>query len=484
MFFEFSFLVWVRFFLFCMVDKFFNDSNISFNSLSWNKAYTNLFRVQFRLFKSVLVGNRLLAFSFQNLLLRSNSLFLISVREITQIDIFRRIPGIDSKIYLDFSERFELMQFLKKNFFNWLPQKLKKVLIIKKDGSSLVINISSISDRCWYTVIKYVLSPAHEASFSYRNFGFRLYNNVFELQRLILLNMNDIKNFVQKRLLFFDFQPCFVRFNHGFLLNKLFISRAIKLIIFRFFKFGFLPGFFSNLSCLTFNSVLANILLGEIDDFHSSVRYGYDSLFFLKPLDDEKVILKRVNDFLAKAGMYINFTSKLLIPYKDFNFLNWNFSVTSRFDVICIPTFHSYQFFLRRVKRIINNSNFGAKIKCLKLGPIIQDWYFYNRFTNLEYLKYSLYFIKKRTFKIFNSEVNQDRYSSKVLINKCFSFTQINAKTPRKGDFFTTFHMSFWFDYSSFLEYSNSFKVFFKKDFKCCLCIHCGSRMIIKKFNY
>lgn len=115
-----------------MFDKFSDDPNISWNYVSWRKAYTNLYRVQFRLFKSVLVDNRLLAFSFQNLLLKSNSVFLIAIREVTQTDSFRRIPGVDGKVYLDFSERFELMQFLKNNFSTWAPNKLKKVLITKK----------------------------------------------------------------------------------------------------------------------------------------------------------------------------------------------------------------------------------------------------------------------------------------------------------------------------------------------------------------
>ena len=467
-----------------MVDKFFNDSKISWNSLSWNKVYNNLFRVQFRLFKSVLVGNVLLSFSFQNLLLKSDSLFLISIREVTQLDIFRRIPGIDLRVYLDFSERFELMQFLKNKFSRWQPQKSKKVLITKKDGSYIVVNLSTISDRCWQTIVKYVLFPAHEAKFSYRNFGFRLYNNVFDLQRLILLNMNDKFNFFQKRLLFFDFQPCFGNCNYTYLLNKLIISRVIKLLIFRFLKFGFIPGFFPTLGFLGFSSILANILLSEIDNFHSSVRYGYDSIFFLKPLDDEAFLLKKVNNFLCKAGLGKSYRSKLFLAGKGFNFLNWNFSINSSFDVICIPSFGNYQSFLRRVKRIINNSNYGAKIKCLKLYPIIQDWYFYNRFTNLEYLRASIYFLKKRTFKIFNSEVNQDRYSTKFLINKCFAFNFGKINTFKKGDFFNTFHISFWFDYSSFLLRTNFFELFLKKEFKYCLCIHCGARMVMKKFNF
>lgn len=455
-----------------MFDELVNDSGASWIYISWRRSYNNLFRIQNRIFKSVLVGNYSLAFSLQSLLFNSNSIFLISIREVTQIDILRRIAGVDGRIYLDFSERFELLQFLMKNFFSWVPNKLRRVLITKKDGSFFYINLASIADRCWQNVVKYSLSPSHEALFSYTNFGFRVYNNIFDLKKLILLNINDVKLSDQKRVMIFDFSSCCSKFNFSYLLNNILLTRNLKLIVFRFLKLGCYPDFVNISSHLNFTSLLANILFTEVDFSNYCFRFGYNLIFFLRPLDNEKYILKTLVNFLDKAGLSHNYESRLVGVTDGFGFLDWNFFVSLGFGGCCIPSFDNYQSFLRRIKRIINNSNYGAKIKSLKLFPVIQDWYYYNRFTNLEYLKVLLFFVKKRTFKIFNSESKQDRYSSKILINKCFNFNFGEIDLKLRDSFFITQHVSFWLD-----------DLFILKDFNF-HCIHCGVRMILDNFKF
>ena len=37
--------------------------------------------------------------------------------------------------------------------------------------------------------------------------------------------------------------------------------------------------------------------------------------------------------------------------------------------------------------------------------------------------KFSLFFVQKRAFKVFNKESKQDSYSTKKLLKKCFAFT-------------------------------------------------------------
>lgn len=458
------------------MDNSFTGFYTNWNQLSWKKSYNNLFRVQFRLFKSVLVANKSLAFSFQNILFSSTSIFLIAIREVTQLDIFRRLSGIDGKLYLNFADRFELVSLLKINLSSWLPSKIKKIFITRKNGSFVRLGLFSISDRCWQTVIKYSLFPAHEAFFSYRNFGYRFYNNVFDLQNIIFLNLSQFYSF-QKRIFLFNFRNCVNKFNYNYFLSKLYIPRRFKLVVFRFLKLGFTLEFFAESGCLDFSSFLANILFSEIDFLHPSVRYGYDLMFFLKPLENEIDILQRVNICLSKLGIDLFYTSKILSSEIGFNFSDWSYVLSYHRGLICTPGFDNYQAFLRRVKRVINNSNYGSNIKSLKLFPIIRDWYYYNRFTNTYFLKLSLFFIKKRAFKIFNSESKQDRYSSKVLIDKCFNFVLLNKTVSEKNDFFITTHISFcFFNLLNVrnLSFSEKFSVEYLNFF---YCIHCGKRM-------
>ena len=384
----------------------------------------------------------------------------------------RRIPGIDGRIYLDFSERFELNLYLHNNLTNWKPDKVKKVLLMKKDGSSFSVRISTISDRCWQTVVKYALSPAHEALFSYRNFGFRFYNDIFDLQNILMLNLSKESFGIEKRFFLFDFSNCSGQIDISYLLKKLFLPRSIKLGIFRLTKFGFLPEFFTLSSLLNLSSLLSNVAFSSLDYFHSSVRVGNNIIFFLKPYDNEFSIIKKVNCFLTEIGLNFSYSCKILSPVIGFNFLDWNFSLSSDKNIVCIPSFQSYQIFLRRVKRIINNSNYGANIKCLKLFPIIRDWRFYNRFVTLESLKFSLFFIKKRAFKVFNSESKQDQYSTKFLINKCFNF-DLPLCGPNKDSFILE-HITFWSNSPFNFDFLNDHKI---QNF----CIHCGSKVYLHK---
>lgn len=113
----------------------------------------------------------------------------------------------------------------------------------------------------------------------------------------------------------------------------------------------------------------------------------------------------------------------------------------------------------------------------MKLSPILKEWKVYNKFSHLAGFRYSLYFIKKRAFKIFRNESRQDLYSAKRLLEKSFSFDLHDTSriffTSSRG-FLLNNHKSFWVDHN--LNYlHNSLNGFFYTSFKkFYYCIHCG----------
>lgn len=159
-----------------------------------------------------------------------------------------------------------------------------------------------------------------------------------------------------------------------------------------------------------------------------------------------------------------------------FDFIHWHFAFDYNKKIFTVPSFDNYQKFLRRIKHIVNNSNYGASIKANKLYPIIKEWKLYHRFSRLANFKYSFFFVKKRAFKIFNKESKQDFYSSKRLLDKSFSALNIEDKyfIPSKLSFCG--HMTFWFDFQSrknnfLFSNENSLNLF-----RNCFCIHCGMK--------
>lgn len=446
-------------------------------TLSWDKSLDKLSLLQKRLYKSVFIGDFRMALILQKLILCSNCARLLAIRYVTQVSSYKKIAGLDAKISLSFMERYELNQFIKNNVNNWISQPLRKVLIIGRDGSTNFVRISTVSDRSWQFLIKFCLEPVHEAAFHPFNFSFRQSYSLYDLQKHISLVLGTKALGEQKRVLFINLEKCLCSFNSNYLLKKIIAPRSIKLGIFRLLKKNFSLGFpteekfqYADLSTL-----LSNILLDGIESLHSCVHFGYYCVFFLKPFDNEKLIFNKIEEFLVETGV----DKKLLIVKietisKGFDFLGWHFFfLKNSCEVISVPSFNNYQLLLKRVKRIINNSNYGSIVKIQKLYPIIKNWKLYHKFSNLTQRKFSLFFVKKRAFKIFSKESKQDFYSIKRILTKAFytltfydKFTvdHFVLRSPYYG------HMVFWNDFyvKSIIIHGDlrNFSVFF--------CIHCG----------
>ncbi len=97
--------------------------------------------------------------------------------------------------------------------------------------------------------------------------------------------------------------------------------------------------------------------------------------FILKPQDDAEAILDKVSEFLALRGMNISEKkTKITAATDGFDFLGWNFKVQKNGKFRCRPSVDNFQAFRKKVKTIINNSNYGAQIKASKLAPLVRGW--------------------------------------------------------------------------------------------------------------
>lgn len=109
------------------------------------------------------------------------------------------------------------------------------------------------------------------------------------------------------------------------------------------------------------------------------------------------------------------------------------------------------------------------EIKSMKLHPIVKEWRLYHKYSLIKSKKLSLFFIKKRTFKIFKQEAKQDSYSIKNLLMK--AFPSLNNE-----DYFfyskQNLHKSFWSDHIIYNK--NTGKFVEKNPQKHYFCIHCG----------
>ncbi|WP_333188913.1 group II intron maturase-specific domain-containing protein [Microcoleus sp. B3-D7] len=103
----------------------------------------------------------------------------------------------------------------------------------------------------------------------------------------------------------------------------------------------------------------------------------------------------------------------------------------------------NFKKFRQKVKKIVNNSNYGAKVKAKKLAPIVRGWRNYHQFCKLDGPRFNLWSLNNKTWKVFNKESKLTRYQVNHLIDLAFpkigwhenKFVMVKGdKSPFDGD--------------------------------------------------
>jgi RNA-directed DNA polymerase len=449
-------------------------------NLNWKKIQRQVFRLQRKIYKAVREGDMVKARRFQKLLMRSHCAKMLAVRQVTQLNAGKKTAGIDGKRALNFRERFELAEKLGKEAINWKHSKLREIPIPKKNGKTRILKVPTIADRAWQCLMKYALEPAQEATFHGRSYGFRTGRSAHDVQKYIFLNLNSKANGKDKRILELDIEKCFDRINHRAILDNLIAPQWVIRGIERCLKAGVNPEFPEQGTPQggVVSPLLANIALNGIEDIHPSVRYADDMVFFLKPNDNAELILEKVEKFLVERGMRVSQEkTKVTTTQNGFDFLGWTFIVQTNNDKFkCYPSKDNYKTVKRKIKEVVNNSNYGAKEKAKKLAPIIRGWRNYHKHCCMD--KHSLYETSKRAWQVFNQEKKLNRYQVDKLREQAFpkvsysenKFVMVAGdKSPYNGD------TVYWSKRNSKLYDGKTAKILNKQHHSCG---YCGLRFI------
>ena len=112
--------------------------------------------------------------------------------------------------------------------------------------------------------------------------------------------------------------------------------------------------------------------------------------------------------------------TKLTAATDGFDFLGWHFKVQKNGKFRTTPSMSNYKALRKKVKTIVNNSNYGATVKASKLAPVIRGWRQYHKYCKMDGTRNSLFFIQSRVFEVFNQENNHNCYTSKKLLDTAF----------------------------------------------------------------
>jgi 5-methylcytosine-specific restriction endonuclease McrA len=263
-------------------------------------------------------------------------------------------------------------------------------------------------------------------------------------------------------------------------MENLIAPKGLKMGIFRCLKSGINPEFPDQGTCQggVVSPLLANIALNGIEEIHPSVRYADDMVFFLKPGESEEKLLDKISRFLLARGLKVSEKkTKLTASTDGFDFLGWYFKVQQNGKFRCTPSEENFKAFRQKVKRVVNNSNYGAKVKAKKLAPIVRGWRNYHKFCDMSGSRFSLWFLNHRTFNVFNKETKQDRYTAEELVKKAFPNVPFSEnrhikvqgnKSPYDGN------LVYWSERNSKLYDGRTSKLLKKQNHTCS---HCGHKL-------
>jgi RNA-directed DNA polymerase len=299
---------------------------------------------------------------FQNeLLMRDDFLRFVAINISIKLGLESKLTKSNKQKLLSYQKRFELQESLKLHWFNWKPKGFKIVTKLDLLNRPTPCRVFKLADRAWHITLFLLLHPAQQALFHPRSIGYREGYSSNDILPGFLVNMTKISGAFNKRVLTIELPASFPNYNLEYLMSKIIGGQQLKQAILIALKSGLIPQFINE--SLSLPSLLANVLLNDIENIHPCIRFGNHIAFFLNPFDSVKIITKNVEIFFLKAGLN---RSNLNIQLKSFsssggvNFCGWNFYLPPSGAFLARPSLYEDKIFAKSIKTIINNPNYVA----------------------------------------------------------------------------------------------------------------------------
>jgi RNA-directed DNA polymerase len=376
------------------------DPGEGWHQIDWRRAEREVRRLRQRIFTASRAGDLARVRRLQELMLRSRSNALVSVRRVTERNAGRLTAGVDGEVVLTPEAKLQLVDRIQRPVEPFKALPVRRVYIPKPGGKKKrPLGIPVIADRAHQARVANALEPEWEARFEPRSYGFRPGRGCHDAIQAIH-EVNKGENPKRPWVLDADLAGAFDRISHHHILAMIgtFPARGM---IGQWLRAGVVEnGRLRRTEEGTpqggvVSPVLLNIALHGMEqaagvrylpqgwirvDSPALIRYADDFVVLCHTREDAIEIKARLARWLEPRGLAFNEDKTRVVTLDEgFDFLGFN---VRRYGTK--PLIRPSKAAVRRIRqrlraelRSLRGSNAPAVIK--RLNPIIRGWAAYYR---------------------------------------------------------------------------------------------------------
>jgi RNA-directed DNA polymerase len=370
---------------------------------AWRRHEEAVRRLRQRIFKAVRQQDWAKVRDLQQLMLRSWSNTLVSVRLVTQRNSGRRTAGVDGIVALTSDQRAEMAVRVHATGGRWNPMPVRRVYIPKANGKQRPLGIPVIEDRCHQARVRNALEPEWEAQFEPRSYGFRPGRGCHDAIESLFNTLRGESKRVW--ILDADLAGAFDNISHEHLLSMLdgfpakgMVAEWLKAGVFEAAK-GYAPTEEGTPQGGVISPLLLNIALHGLEEAagvryrtgtHAGdlepgspalVRYADDLVCCCHSRQQAERVQARLAVWLAPRGLAFNEVKTRIVQVSDgFDFLGFNVRRYRNGKLLIKPSKTAIARLKQRLRtefHRLRGSNITAVLA--KVIPIIRGWCAYYR---------------------------------------------------------------------------------------------------------
>lgn len=368
--------------------------------INWEEVKNFINKIQTRIAKATVKGNKRLARELQRMLTHSYYAKLWSVKKVTT-NRGKRTSGIDKVKWETPAEKYNaVMQLNKKGYKS---QALKRTYIAKGNGKKRPLGIPTMIDRAMQALEAMALDPIVESISDKTSFGFRKARSCQDAMHQLFIDL--ARKDAPQWILEGDIKSCFDEISHEWLSENTPIE---KHVLNEFLKSGYVyknelfPTEQGTPQGGLISAILANHTLNGIEELLKKnfkrktirkkncsesgrqkvhlVRYADD--FIITAKSEEVAIQARelVRIYIEKKGLILSEDKTLITNISTgFDFLGWNFRKYGE-KLIIKPSKKSIQKVINKIRDTIrDNTSSKQDYLITQLNFIIIGWSNYHQ---------------------------------------------------------------------------------------------------------